>query len=216
MRLTHLGHSCLLVETGDRRLLVDPGSFTPGFEEVRGLDVVLVTHQHLDHVDLDRLPALVAANPGVRLLAEPSTVAGLADAGLDAEPLEPGARHEFGTARVDVVGGEHAIIHPEIPRVGNVGLLLGADGDSTVFHPGDSYGSTPSGVDILALPLSAPWTSVRETIEFVRAVGAPVTFPIHDAVVSAVGRAVYLRVIGSVVGAATELRDLAGAGEVTW
>jgi L-ascorbate metabolism protein UlaG (beta-lactamase superfamily) len=216
MRLTHLGHSCLLVETGDQRLLVDPGAFTPGFEEVRGLDAVLITHQHLDHVDLDRLPVLVAANPGVRLLAEPATIPGLAGAGLETESLEPGTHLEIGAARVDVVGGEHALIHPEIPRVGNVGLLIGADGDSTVFHPGDSYEAIPSGVDILALPLSAPWTSVRETIAFTRAVGAPVTVPIHDAVVSAVGRAVYLRVIGSVVGGATEIRDLAGAGAVAW
>ena len=70
MRITHLGHSCLLVETGAQRLLLDPGSFTPGFEDLEDLDAVLVTHQHVDHVDTERLPVLVAGNPGVRLLAE--------------------------------------------------------------------------------------------------------------------------------------------------
>jgi len=41
MRITHLGHSCLLVEGGGVRILVDPGNFSSGFEELRGLDAVL-------------------------------------------------------------------------------------------------------------------------------------------------------------------------------
>jgi L-ascorbate metabolism protein UlaG (beta-lactamase superfamily) len=215
MRLTHLGHSCLLVETGDQRLLIDPGTFTPAFEDLRELDAVLITHQHTDHVDLDRLPTLVTANPGVRLLAEPSTINDLAGVGLRVEQLDPGTGVSIGSARVEVVGGEHAVIHPEIPRIANVGLLVSSAGDPTLFHPGDSYGTVPDNVDILALPLSAPWTSIRETVAFARAVGAPATVPIHDGTVSAGGRAIYLRLLGSLV-VGTELRDLAGAGAVTW
>jgi L-ascorbate metabolism protein UlaG (beta-lactamase superfamily) len=215
MQLTHLGHSCLLVETGGRRLLVDPGAFTPGFEDLRELAAVLITHQHADHVDLERLPALVEANPEVRLLAEPSTINDLAGVGLRAEPLEPGSHLDIGDANVEVVGGEHALIHPEIPRVGNVGLLIGSAADPTVFHPGDSYGTVPEDVDILALPLTAPWTSIRETVAFARAVGAPSAVPIHDAIVSPIGRALYLRLVSSLVDA-TKLRDLADAGAVTW
>jgi L-ascorbate metabolism protein UlaG (beta-lactamase superfamily) len=215
MRLTHLGHSCLLVETGDQRLLIDPGAFTPGFEDLRELAAVLITHQHVDHVDLDRLPALVTANPGVRLLAEPSTINDLAGVGLRAEPLEPGSRISVGGADVEVVGGEHAVIHPDIPRIANVGLLVSSAADPTLFHPGDSYGTVPDDVDILALPLSAPWTSIRETVAFARAVGAPATVPIHDGTVSSIGRALYLRLVGSLV-TGTEIRDLAGAGAVSW
>lgn len=38
MRLTKFGHSCLLVEEGGARVLLDPGSFSEGFEELDGLD----------------------------------------------------------------------------------------------------------------------------------------------------------------------------------
>ena len=54
-QVTHFGHSCVLLDTGAARLLIDPGSFSTGFEHVTGLDAVLVTHQHPDHLDTDRL-----------------------------------------------------------------------------------------------------------------------------------------------------------------
>lgn len=191
MRLTHFGHSCLLVETGAARVLVDPGTFSHGFEELEDLDAVVVTHAHPDHVDLERLPTLLEANDGVLLRAEPSTAASLAESGLPAEPLHPGESVAFAGARVAAVGGRHALIHADVARIGNVGLLVSAEGEPTLFHPGDAYEAVPSGVDVLAVPVNAPWAASKETVDFVRAVGAPVGVLIHDGLLSAPGRAVY-------------------------
>jgi L-ascorbate metabolism protein UlaG (beta-lactamase superfamily) len=113
------------------------------------------------------------------------------------------------------VGGEHALIHDDIPRVGNVGLLIAGPGGPLMFHPGDSYSTVPEGVDVLLLPLTAPWSSIRETVAFARAVAAPEAVPIHDGGASPGGRAVYLRLVGSLVDG-VRLRDLAGAGAVDW
>jgi len=124
VRLTHLGHACLLVEVGGARILVDPGVFTPDFETVTGLDAVLLTHQHADHVDAHRLPALLAANETAALVAEPDTVQQLDAAGLPAESLRPGDERRFGAARVRAVGGRHARLLEDTPVVGNVGLLV--------------------------------------------------------------------------------------------
>src|SRR5689334_19947363 len=71
MRITHLGHACLLVESDDVRVLVDPGTFSRGFEQLTDLDAIVVTHQHPDHVDVERLPQLLEANDAALLLAEP-------------------------------------------------------------------------------------------------------------------------------------------------
>jgi len=220
MHVTHFGHACLLVRTGDAQLLLDPGVFSAGFEGLTGLDAILITHLHVDHVDAQRLPSLLENNPGVALLTEPGLATELADSGLDAQGFSAGEAAEFRGATVRAVGGQHAVIHADIPRVGNVGLVIGADGEPTLFHPGDSYEAVPSaaeapdGVDVLAFPLNAPWGALKETVEFLRAVQPGMAVPIHDVLLSEQGRALYLRVLGELLPEKTAIRDLAGLGEV--
>ncbi|GAA4964742.1 MBL fold metallo-hydrolase [Kineococcus glutinatus] len=210
MRITHLGHACLLVETAGTRLLLDPGVFSAGFEDLTGLDAVLITHQHPDHVDPARLGPLLERNPGAAVHAEAQTAEQLAGQGLTAAAVRPGEVLELGGARVEAVGGEHAVIHDDIPRVGNVGLLVRAPGEPVLLHPGDSYGTAPEGVDVLAVPLNAPWAALKETVDFVRAVGARVAVPVHDSLLQPHGRGMYVRHVGNLGGA--EVRDLAETG----
>jgi len=87
MRLTKYGHSCLLVEEGPARLLLDPGTLSGGFEELEGLTAVLVTHQHADHLDLQRLRTLLDRHPGARVLGDEGSAEQLAAAGRPVEVL---------------------------------------------------------------------------------------------------------------------------------
>jgi L-ascorbate metabolism protein UlaG (beta-lactamase superfamily) len=184
MQITHLGHSAVLVETEGARVLIDPGNFSDGWHGLSDLDAILVTHQHPDHLDPANVPALVQANPGVRLLVEPSIV-DLAAAGRVPDlpgltALAAGEQDVVGDLLVEAVGGEHAVIHRDLPVIGNVGFVLRSEGHPTLFHPGDSLSTIPSGVDVLAIPMYGPWAAMKETIDFVRAVGALEGFPIHD------------------------------------
>jgi L-ascorbate metabolism protein UlaG (beta-lactamase superfamily) len=207
MRITHLGHACLLVESGDTRLLIDPGTYSSGFEHLTGLDALLVTHQHPDHIDTDLLPDLLDANPEVEALIEPETVASL-DLAAATTPFPAGSSRRIGDFSFTAVGGQHARIHDMVPVIGNVGYLVSEDGGPTLFHPGDSYADAPPGVDLLAFPLNAPWTRVSETLAFIRAVAAPTAFPIHDGLLNPTGRAAYLMHVEKFAMAGRELRDL--------
>ena len=109
--------------------------------------------------------------------------------GLSPQALAPGDRHTIGGAHIEVVGGAHALIHPDIPRVANVGLLLRSDGDPTFFHPGTamtSHRTASTSWDCRSTPPGPPSARPSRSPE---PSPRPTAVPIHDAVVSAVGRA---------------------------
>lgn len=203
MQITHLGHAAVLVETGAARILIDPGNFSDAWHGLTDLDAILVTHKHPDHLDPEHLPALLTANPAAKLYVEPSI-----DDQPSASPLAPEEQVAVGDVLITAVGGQHALIHRDIPRLGNVGYLLRSEGQPTLFHPGDALDTTPDGVDILAVPAYGPWAAMKETIDFVRAVGALEGFPIHDELLSDRGRGLILSRVNDMTG--TRCVDLRG------
>lgn len=204
MKISHLGHSAVLAQTDGARVLIDPGNFSSAWHDLTDLDAILVTHLHPDHLDPEHLPALVAANPSARLLVEPSIldlIAGgkLPDLGA-AEALPAGEQTAVGDLLIEAVGGQHAVIHADLPRIGNVGFVLRSEGQPTLFHPGDSLAVAPSRVDVLAIPLYGPWAAMKETIDFVRMVGALEGFPIHEGLLNERG-------FGLIFGRCNEMTD---------
>ncbi|HYI58062.1 MAG TPA: MBL fold metallo-hydrolase [Microlunatus sp.] len=199
MRITHLGHSAVLVETDDARVLIDPGNFSDAWHSLTDLDAILITHIHPDHADPEHLPALVRANPSATVYVEPSIV--LAEESgkfpaVGADALAAGEQVVVGDLLVTGVGGQHAVIHRDLPSLGNVGYVLRSEGQPTLFHPGDSLTAIPSGVDILGVPMMGPWAAMKETIDFVREVGALEGLPIHDGLLNDRGRSlIYSRVV---------------------
>jgi L-ascorbate metabolism protein UlaG (beta-lactamase superfamily) len=210
MRVTHLGHASVLVEVADVRILLDPGGWSPQAQEQRDLHAVLVTHQHPDHLDVDRLPELLRANPDAMVLTDPDTAQLLRDKGVEATAVRAGQEHSVGAATVTGVGELHALIHDDIPRIHNTGMRIAAEGEPTFFHAGDALDGEPGAVDVLAFPLSAPWARSRDMTAFLRRLAARHAVPVHDGGLSARGRQLYLSQAANLGSPDTELHDLAG------
>lgn len=181
LRLTHFGHACVLAESDSTRILIDPGTFSGDFEGLRELDAVMITHKHPDHLDTDRLPALLRENANARLIADPASAEVLDESGLTNEIARPGDAFEIGGMSINTIGGEHAVIHPDIPVIANVGYVLD---HGAFYHPGDSFHVPDQRIDVLGLPTGAPWLKLSEAVDFLRTVQPRVAVPIHEAVLA--------------------------------
>ncbi|MFG2714561.1 MBL fold metallo-hydrolase [Streptomyces goshikiensis] len=206
MKLTKRLHSCVQLEKDGRVLVIDPGAFSES-DAGLGADALLVTHEHPDHYDEGRLRAALDANPAAALWTLRSVAEKLA-------PAYPGRVHTVGhgdafTAagfEVQVHGELHAVIHPDIPRVTNVGYLV----EGSLFHPGDALTVPDAPVDTLMLPVHAPWNKVAEVIDYLREVKPRRAIDIHDAYLSEIARPIYDNALGALGG--TDHGRLAAGG----
>jgi L-ascorbate metabolism protein UlaG (beta-lactamase superfamily) len=204
MRLTKFGHSCLLVEEGGARVLLDPGSFSEGFETLEGLTAVCLTHQHVDHLDPERVRLLLDRNPGVRVVSDEGSAEALGEAGADVEVVHDGDELALGGLALRVAGRDHAAVHPEVPVVPNVGYLVGG----RLFHPGDALTMPGEPVEVLAVPAGAPWLKLADAVDYLRKVGPRVAVPVHEKVLSEVGISSHYRQLEQLRGPGTAFRVL--------
>lgn len=196
MQLTKFTHSCVRLDDGDRTLVIDPGAFSEVSAALDGADAVLITHEHFDHIDLDQVKAAARRDPRLRIWAPEPVAVSLAELGEQVLTSAPGQAFEAAGFGVRTFGGQHALIHPTIPVVPNVGYLI----EHTVFHPGDSFIVPPAPVGLLLVPIHAPWSKTAEVIDFVVSVRAPRSVGIHDALLTDTGRGLVETHVGRVGG----------------
>ncbi|MGZ4505931.1 MAG: MBL fold metallo-hydrolase [Blastococcus sp.] len=191
MELTKHGHACVVLAAGGARLVIDPGAFTAP-EALDGATAVLITHEHFDHFQPDLLRAAMDADPALEVWANSSVAAQLDGPGARVHVVGHGDAFTAAGFDVTVHGELHAVIHPEIPRVTNVGFLVAGQ----VFHPGDALTVPEEPVPVLLLPVHAPWSKVSEVIDYVRAVDADQAYAVHDGLLNDNG----LTVVGGMLG----------------
>jgi L-ascorbate 6-phosphate lactonase len=209
-RVTWLGQAGFLFEARGARVLVDPFLSDhearvyppPPVDEVGAdCDWVLVTHEHLDHLDRDGLPRIAERSPGLRAVA-PSPIADqVRDVlpGVDVVAVQRGDVVDLGDAgAARVVPAVHALAprdgYADDPRF--VGYVLDLDGVS-IYHAGDTIvtdslleGLRDVPVDVALVPVNgrtyfreqmdlAGNSDARDAVALAERVGASVLVPIH-------------------------------------
>ena len=182
MRITKLEHAALILEDAGRRLVIDPGGLTNPILDLTDVDAVVVTHEHADHWTADQLTRILSSSPNA-VIYGPAAVAKAAE-GFEVRTVAPGETVEVEAWTLRFFGGNHAVIHPTIPIVENVGVLV----NDRLYYPGDSF-YVPLGVEVdtLAAPAGAPWMKIAEGMDYVTQVAPKRAFGTHDGVLSAAG-----------------------------
>ncbi|NES26645.1 MBL fold metallo-hydrolase [Micromonospora terminaliae] len=179
MQLTKYAHSCMRLEHDGGVLVVDPGVFSDP-AALDGADAVLITHEHPDHVNVEALTRALSRRPA-RVYGPGSLAKVLGDAAEALTVVTPGESFTAAGVAVRAYGGQHAVIHPDIPVVPNLGYLI----NDVVYHPGDAL-VVPDEVqvDTLFAPIHAPWSKFSEVVDFIRAVAPRRAFALHDALLN--------------------------------
>ncbi len=176
MELTKFGHSCVRLHEAGQSIVIDPGVFSDVPAALAGAQAVLVTHEHPDHIDLEPVSDAMRADPELQLFAPAPVAAKLTEFGNRVVTTQANTPFQVAGFDVETIGGQHALIHPLIPMVANVGYVV----NGTIYHPGDSLIVSPTPVKAVLVPIHAPWSKTSEVIDFVNASSAEQALQIHD------------------------------------
>lgn len=176
MKVTKLGHCCLLIEVEGVRVLTDPGSFTEDYSLATEIDIVLITHEHSDHLHVPALKTVLERSPQAKVFANHSVGRLLTEAGIAYHELEGTAHTECCGISLAAHDAKHEEIYEDIGQVQNTGYFIA----KTLFYPGDAFAVPPYQVPVLALPVVGPWCKLAEAIRYALKIKPEKAFPVHD------------------------------------
>ena len=177
MKITKLGHCCLVIEVNGLRILTDPGMWTvEEHKTVKDIDVVLITHDHADHIHLESLQQIVSNNPNAKVYTNSGVGKSLSEEGILFETLEGTSKISIKDIELEAFDCDHEAIYPSIDLPQNTGYWIAKD----LFYPGDSLTNPGRPVNVLALPVAGPWMTIGQGLDYAKDVRPKKCFPVHD------------------------------------
>ena len=204
-----LGQSSVALRLGGRTILVDPflsphpeRLVPPPFAaaDARGVDLVLVTHDHLDHLDEVALPVLAAASPEARVVVPTELVGRVGAMGVEREQIAGIAADgalDLGGLRIHGIPACHGEEPADAYRLGPFRGYVVAGAGVHVYHAGDTIPFAglaerlrEVGIDLALLPINGR-DAEREALgivgnldpaeaaELAAAIGASTMIPLH-------------------------------------
>jgi L-ascorbate metabolism protein UlaG (beta-lactamase superfamily) len=183
MKITKLGHCCLYVEVNGVHILTDPGVFSDAQNSVSPVDIILITHEHADHLHVDSVAAVLCNNPQAVIYTNQAVATLLNVAGIAAIILEGSDQLTVKGITLKAFDSQHEEIYEALGQVQNTGYLIAG----RLFYPGDSFHEPQCPIEVLALPVAGPWCTVGAAIRYALRVEPKAAFPVHDGMIE-VGR----------------------------
>lgn len=178
MKVTKFAHCSLLVDTGKARVLFDPGVYSGDLSSATNLEAVIITHQHSDHLDIDKLKTVLSRNEGATIITHEGPSEPLRSANIDHQLLQAGDSTVIGGSQIQAFTAPHEQIYHDFNLVDNLGFLI----DEEFCFAGDSFHLPPKTerIKLLALPVCAPWLKISDAIDYAKKIKPQKCIPVHD------------------------------------
>jgi len=182
LKITFVGHGTLMFTFGDKVLHVDPVSREADYGKMPKADIILITHEHGDHLDPDAVAAV--RKEGTTIVLTEKCAAALPGGIV----MKNGDVRTIGGLRVEAVPA-YNIVHkrpsgqPFHPRGQGNGYII-TFGDKRVYVAGDTE-NVPEmkklkDIDVAFLPMNLPYTMTPEMVaDAGRAFRPKILYPYH-------------------------------------
>jgi len=182
MKITKFPQSCLLIESEGKKILVDPGNLKykdEYFDIWNSVDVILITHKHPDHCNVEVLEKL---NKDISIYSTKE----VADTytGLNINIVKEDDVLKFGNVKVEVVYAVHGyqpLLRGDKEIHENIGYIID-DGENRLYTTSDTICfKNDYKADILCIPVTGHGVTMSafEAALYSKEVGATLTIPIH-------------------------------------
>lgn len=176
MKITKLGHCCLIIETNGVRFLTDPGNYTTSQDSITNLDAIVISHEHTDHIHIESLKTVLKNNPSAQVICNLSVGKMLDKESIPYSKISDGEKIEINGVKISGHGLVHAPIYKDYEQVENTAYLF----DGKLFYPGDAFYNPGFPIDVLAFPVTAPWCTISQAVEYALEIKPRIAFPVHD------------------------------------
>lgn len=185
MKLTKLEHSRIALEKNGKKLIFDPVEYAETLPELTNVAAIILTHVHPDHLQTEKISAIMDLNPEAKIFAPADAAEVLPDVII----VAGGDEIEIDGFRLKFFGKDHASVFTGKVPCENIGVVV----DDRLTNPGDSFDllELNGAVEALLVPEVAPWTKMSETVEFMKIAKPKIVIPVHDAILSPMGKNIY-------------------------
>jgi L-ascorbate metabolism protein UlaG (beta-lactamase superfamily) len=180
MKITKLGHCALILEEDGVKILTDPGTYTIEQNKlVRGINIILITHEHGDHFHIESIQEIIKNNPTATVVSNSAVAKLLGEKDIACTIVGDTQSAEVNGIIIEGFGKDHAPIYGTIGLVENTGYMVAGK----FYFPGDAYYAPGKPIEILALPVAGPWMKISEAIDFAKKVKPKNAFGVHDGMI---------------------------------
>ena len=185
MKITKYNQSCLLIETNNKRFLIDPGNI--GFEESlldewNNINYILVTHRHGDHCNTEAINTIIRRDN-----AKLYTTKEVADNTNLINPIiiKQGDLIDLGDVKIEVTKAIHGFFTKMKKSGGeifeNVGYIID-DGNKRLYTTSDTINfNNDYRCDILCVPFNGNGLTlgIIDGVMFAQDINPELLIPVH-------------------------------------